>query len=244
MKMLVTRPEPDAGETAARLRALDIEPVIVPLLEFRTLPTSLPDPQGFAALALTSANALRALDARGLTGRYHGLRVYAVGNHTAEAASEAGFADVVSAGGNVGDLADLLAHSGLTGPVLYPAAKDQSGDLAKSLAPFGVMVVTARIYEMIAVAELPGEVLSALSGGEIGAALFYSRRTAQTFVDRAATLHLPKSVKTRLGMLCISEQVAAPLVEARFVRVGLADYPSEDAMMALALAFARDQSSA
>ena len=32
----------------------------------------------------------------------------------------------------------------------------------------------------------------------------------------------------RLGMLCLSETVAEPLVAAHFVRVGLADYPSED----------------
>ena len=42
-------------------------------------------------------------------------------------------------------------------------------------------------------------------------------------------------------MLCLSEAVAEPLLAAHFVRVGLADHPSEEAMMALALSFARDQ---
>lgn len=239
--MLVTRPEPEAGETAARLRALDIEAVVFPLLSYRTLPTSLPEPRGFAGLALTSAGALRALAERGQIDRYHGLKVYAVGDRTAEAARAAGFGDVTSAGGNLADLVDLLAHAGLKGPILYPAAKHQSGDLAKSLAPFGVMVVTARVYEMIVADGLPDGLLASLAAGEIAAALFYSRRTAEAFVEKAVDFHLPRSVKTRLGMLCLSEQVAEPLVEARFVRVGLADHPSEDAMMALALAFARDQ---
>jgi uroporphyrinogen-III synthase len=241
MKMLVTRPEPEAAETAARLRALDIEPVVFPLLRFATLPTSLPDAQGFAAMALTSASALRALGERGELDRYRGLKAYAVGNHTAEAARTSGFADVVSAGGSLADLAELLAHARLGGPVFYPAARDQSGDLAKSLAPYGVMVVTARVYEMIAAPALPDDLLASLAAGEIGAALFYSRRTAETFIDKAAAFHLPRAVKTKLGMLCISEQVAAPLIEERFVRIGLADYPSEEGMMALALAFARDQ---
>ena len=44
-----------------------------------------------------------------------------------------------------------------------------------------------------------------------------------------------------LGMLCLSENVAAPLIGAHFVRVGLADHPSEEAMLGLALSFARDQ---
>jgi uroporphyrinogen-III synthase len=55
---------------------------------------------------------------------------------------------------------------------------------------------------------------------------------------------LDRSVRTRLGVLCLSEAVAQPLVDAHFVRVGLADYPSEEAMMGLALSFARDHNGA
>ena len=58
VRLLVTRPEPDASETAARLRALDIEAVVMPLLFAETLATTLPPTPGFAALAITSANDL------------------------------------------------------------------------------------------------------------------------------------------------------------------------------------------
>ena len=240
-KMLVTRPQPDASETAAKLMALEIEPVVFPLLSHKTLQTGLPDAAGFAAMALTSGNALRALAERNEIARYRGLKVYAVGEKTAAEARAHGFADVIAGGGTLGDLAAQLAHARLKGPILYPAAKHQSGDLAKSLAPYGVMVVTARIYEMVPAAELPDELLAALASGEIEAALFYSRRTAETFVECAADYHLPKAVKTRLGMLCLSEAIAEPLVLARFVRIGLADFPNEEAMMSLCLSFARDQ---
>lgn len=238
--MLVTRPEPDASDTAARLEALDIETTVCPLLTFEPLQTSLPDPRGFAALALTSANTLRALEARGALDPYMGLRVFTVGGRTAAEARARGFSDVTSAGGTLADLAELLAHAGLEGPVFYPAARQQSGDLAKSLAPFGVMVITAPVYAMNPVAALPVEVRETLAGGGIEAAMFYSRRTAETFV-RLATDGLGRAARTRLGVLCISEAVAEPLVGAHFVRVSLADYPSEEAMMGLALSFARDQ---
>ena len=46
VRLLVTRPEPDASETAARLRALDIEAVVSPLLLARTLTTTLPAAPG------------------------------------------------------------------------------------------------------------------------------------------------------------------------------------------------------
>jgi len=238
--MLVTRPEPDASETAARLAALDIDATVCPLLSFATLPTSLPDPNGFAALALTSGNALRALEERGALASCLGLKVYTVGDRTAERARAAGFRQVESAGGAFGDLVDLLAHRKPSGPVLYPAGRDQSGDLAKSLAPYGVMVIVAQVYAMDRVAALPAAVMADLAGGGIAAALFYSRRTAEAFAALAAP-RLDTGVRRRLGMLCISEQVAEPLMDAHFVRVGLADHPSEEGMMGLALSFARDQ---
>lgn len=238
--MLVTRPDPDAGETAARLAALDIETALFPLLIHHTLPTSLPDPQGFAGVALTSTNALRALEERGALAGYTGLPAYAVGDRTAAAAREMGFTSVESAGGAFGDLVDLLAHTGINGPIFYPAARDPSGDLAKSLAPFGVMVITTQVYAMNAVTELAPQILGELEDGSIDAVLFYSRRTAQTFA-KLCDGKLSRLSRLELGMLCMSEAVAEPLVDAHFVRVGLADHPSEEAMMALALSFARDQ---
>ncbi len=241
--MLVTRPEPDASDTAARLQALAIEPVIAPLLTQQALRTSLPDRKGFAAIAVTSSNAIRALEERGALAAYLDLPLYAVGDKTASLARAKGFAKVVSAGGSLADLAELLAHLKLKGPVFYPAGREQSGDLAKSLAPYGVMVITALIYTMTRVQSLSEAIIGTLEAGGIAAALFYSRRTATAFVELCGN-RLSRASKARLGMLCLSEGIAEPLIGAHFVRVGLADYPSEEAMMGLALSFARDQNRA
>jgi uroporphyrinogen-III synthase len=231
VRLLVTRPEPDASETAARLRALDIEAVVDPLLRSVTLPTTLPPAEGFAALAITSANALRVLDERGEIARLQTLPVYTVGDKSAAVARQMGFAQVESAGGNAHDLVALLAGAGVDGPVLYPTGRHQAADLAKALAPHGVMVITAAIYEMVPAERLAADIAA------VDGALFYSRRTAETFARLApADAH-----RSRPGMLCLSEAVAAPLMAAHFVRVSLADHPSEEAMMALALSFARDQ---
>ncbi|MDB5614885.1 MAG: uroporphyrinogen-III synthase, partial [Devosia sp.] len=127
----------------------------------------------------------------------------------------------------------------MRGPIFYPTGKHQSADLAKALAPLGVMVATAKIYEMVAVEALPETVLDALCSGEIRAVLAYSRRTAEIFVSLTQTLD--RAQRQSIGMLCISEAVAEPLLAAHFNRIGLADSPDEDAMMALALAFAREQ---
>jgi uroporphyrinogen-III synthase len=237
--MLVTRPEPDASDTAARLDALGIEAVVAPLLVQETLPADLPNPEAIAAIALTSANALRALETRQAIERFRQVPVYTVGDRTADLAEELGFVMVTSASGDFSDLAELLAHSRIDGPIFYPSGRDVSADLGRSLEPFGREVITVPVYAMNAATALPDEVADDLQAGEIGAALFYSRRTAECFV-RVAEAVMDRRRRMELGVLCMSEAVAAPLVDAHFVRVGLAERPDEDAMMGLALSFARD----
>ena len=242
VRMLVTRPEPDASDTASRLRALDIEPVIEPLLRTEILNTTLPDPEGFAALAVTSGNALRALHERGELHHFVKLPVYAVGERTAQLARSFGFPEVNSADGNLSDLAALIGRQRAPGPVFHPAGLNQAGDLAAALAPHGILAVTTPVYAMRMTEEIQMTTATALQSGAIAAALFYSPRTAEAFVN--VSHRLGPEPRSRLGILCLSEAVAAPLLAAHFVRVGLADHPSEDAMMALALSFARDQNPA
>jgi uroporphyrinogen-III synthase len=238
MKMLVTRPEPDAQATLARLDALGIEAIAAPAMVRRTLDASLPPPDGFTAMVLTSANAIRALADRDMLAPYRHLPVFAVGDRTAHEASEAGFTRVSSAAGAFQDLVNAMTIARMKGPIFYPAGKHQSADLAKALAPLGVMVATAKVYDMVAIDALPEAILAEL-GGEIGAVLAYSRRSAEIFAGLAASLSRDR--RSRLAMLCLSEAVAEPLLEARFSRISLADRPDEDAMMSLALAFAREQ---
>ena len=239
-RMLITRPEPDASLSAVRLQALGIEPVVVPLLQRVALPEPLPPAEGFAALALTSSNALRTLEERGALAAYRHLPAFAVGDGTAETARLLGFDRVTSAGGSFADLVAVLAQGRPGGPVFYPCARHAVGDLGKSLSPFGIAVATTRLYDMVPIGALPEPVRAELRAGLFDAALFYSRRTAETFASLADGI-VPREARTRIGMLCLSENIAVPLIEAHFVRVSLADHPSEDAMMTLALSFARDQ---
>lgn len=238
VKMLVTRAEPDAQATLARLDALGIEAIAAPVMVRQTLDASLPPANGFTAMVLTSANTIRSLQDRGMLDQYRHLPVFAVGDRTAREATDAGFERVSSAAGALQDLINAMTIARVPGPIFYPTGKHQSADLAKALAPLGVMVATAKIYDMVAIDALPAQVLAEL-GGHIGAVLAYSRRSAEIFATLAAGL--PREKRNGLAMLCLSETVAEPLLEARFNRISLADRPDEDAMMSLALAFAREQ---
>ncbi len=239
-RILVTRAEPDAADTAARLDALGLDPVRAPLLEMHPVPASLPTPDALGGVALTSANALRALEEGGRLTPYLHLPVFTVGDRTASHARNAGFANVTSAGGDVEALAALIRDRAPVGPVFYPAARHTARDLTTALAPAGISVHTVHVYEMAPAETLAPAIATGLREGTIGAVSLYSRRTAATFVGLAGSV-LTHDQRAGLAMLCLSDNVAEPLLGEGFTRVALADYPSEEAMMALALSFARAQ---
>src|SRR4051812_49891863 len=94
-RLLVLRPQPGADATLGKARALGLDTVAVPLFEIEPVEWQAPQAAGFDGLLLTSANAVR-FGGEGL-GELRGLKVYAVGEATAEAARAAGF-DVAAVG--------------------------------------------------------------------------------------------------------------------------------------------------
>ena len=240
VRVLVTRPEPDAGDTARRLAALGCVPDVFPLTRMHVTRVRLPEPTGLSGLIVTSANALRALAERGALEAYRALPLFAVGARTAAAARAAGFAEVTSAGGDAAMLIDLVsAHAG-AGTYFYPAAEETARNLPKALAASGRLVIAARVYRMEPVPRLDPAVAARLEAGELAAALVYSRRAAMLFAELTELVLSPRR-RRELTLVCLSENVAAPLVSHGFVRIVLADFPSEEAMMAATLSFSRGQ---
>ena len=119
-QLLLLRPEPGLSASAERARALGMDVLGVPL--FRVEPTQwqAPDPAGYDALLLTSANAVR--HAGSELGALKRLPVHAVGNATATAARDAGFA--VASVGEAG-VAELLARLPGRQRLLHLAGEDR-----------------------------------------------------------------------------------------------------------------------
>src|SRR5262245_11738309 len=126
MAVLVTRPAPDNAATARALLVRGFEPMLAPMLTFQALPFQIEWTREFRGLILTSTNALRAIAASPDLARLQGLAVYAVGNRTAEAARQAGFANVHAADGDASALRELIAAKSPekrgASPLLYLAA--------------------------------------------------------------------------------------------------------------------------
>jgi len=97
--VIVLRPEPGASETIKRAREVGLEAVSIPLFEVEPVAWEASDVASFDGLLLTSANAVRHSGEQ--LARLLGLKVYAVGQATADAARAAGFEVAATGDGGV-----------------------------------------------------------------------------------------------------------------------------------------------
>src|SRR6185437_1733472 len=100
--------------------------------------------------------------------------VFAVGDASAAAARLAEFRSVASAGGDVADLAALVAArlSPQQGALVHIAGSEVAGDLAGTLGRAGFSLRRAVLYEARAATALPDEAAAALRQGALDVALF------------------------------------------------------------------------
>jgi uroporphyrinogen-III synthase len=233
VRLLVTRPEADGERTAAALRQCGHEAVLAPLLRIDTLVPAELGGGPWSALAVTSANAVHAIEQHPRRAALLPLPLFAVGARTAATARAAGFAKVVAAGGDLGELAQRIRRSLRSHDrLLYLAGEERSGDLARDLAGAGIDVRTVVVYRAVKADGFPRAIGAALAAGQIDGVLHFSRRSAQSYLDCAAAAGVLERA-LRVLHFCLSRQVAEPLADAGAEAVRIAARPEEAALIDL-----------
>lgn len=234
VRLLVTRPEPDAVRTAQALRARGHAVTVASLLRMEPMAgVKLPTGPWSGVLA-TSANAVRAAGHLGWLGAVQNLPLLGVGERTADAARAAGFADVRSADGDAGDLTRLAvaAFAGAQAPVLYLAGEQRAQDLAGVLGAQGIKAETVVVYRMAAVATLPPPVRDTLAAGGIEGVLHYSRRTADIYLACATADGILEAACAPVHF-CLSADIAARIKAGGGRTVKVAARPDEASLLSL-----------
>jgi uroporphyrinogen-III synthase len=236
MAVLVTRPQPDNEATAATLRARGFEVVLAPMLRFEALAFHDDSDAHYDAVIVTSANALRGFEQHPSGQRLLKLPLFAVGEHTTDAARHAGFGHVIAAHGDVAALREAVLASvkakqlKKAGTLLYLAGADLARDLAGDLGERGFTVVTHTTYRMIPAAELPPAAREGFAANQVAAVLHYSRRSARAFLQATRTAGVEISALA-VPQCCISDAVASVVRDAGATQVLTASRPDENALL-------------
>jgi uroporphyrinogen-III synthase len=231
MNLLVTRPAADAEALAAVLMALGHSVSIDPVIDI--VPTEHPAPATGpgTVLLFTSANGVRVWGTK--TRARDGI-VYAVGDHTAAAAREIGFASVESASG---DAAALFRRIGATGwssgtAFLHVRGEAVQGDLVGSLRQSGFAAEEYVAYRAQPCASLAQRTCDDLAEARLDGVLLYSARTAGHFTRLVAAAGRLDMVD-RIVAYCLSQAVADACRALNFARLAVAPQPTQAALVAL-----------
>lgn len=239
-RVLITRPEPAARKTAAKLKTLGYEPVLLPLFRTIFLQSAVQFIAGeFAALVFTSRNAVAAFaaDSAGCAlGK--NLPVYVVGDATAKAASAAGYHDIRIGTGTGHDLAHLIGRDQASGQLqinpncslLYLAGAERKPDFEAALEKAEIAVTISEIYRMEKISYTTDFLKSDILSPFPKFFLLYSANAARRFVEifLAQANVLPD---VPVIAVCLSQEVAAALPEVLRANARIAIAPNEAALL-------------
>lgn len=230
MRLLVTRPAVEAEATAEQLRGLGHAPIICPLLIVRQLTGVEVDLNGVQALLFTSAAGARAFAA---LRSERSVPAITVGDATAETARALRFMSVRSAQGDGSALVEYVRETldPARGALLHITGADII-DIAPGLTAAGFEYRRAILYEAAPVTALPQQAASAIRGGAFDGVLFFSPRSANTFVRLLQQAGLTGRCRDAQAF-CLSPAIAGEAAALPWTSVHTAPAPNQAALLAL-----------
>jgi uroporphyrinogen-III synthase len=233
MHVLITRPEPDAGELKSELEALGHTVSVEPMLHIELLPIPGDAFAGAQAILATSRNAVRALAVSAALSPALELPIFTVGASTAELARASGFRHVIAGAGAARDLVALVEAEAdrAKGPLVHVAGEHLAFDLAAAIAGRGYEVRNLTAYRAVAARAFTGQTAQRIASGGVDAVLLMSPRTAAIFAQLVEVAGV-KEGASRLIYVCLSESVAEALGGLAPRRREIAAAPNLAAMLA------------
>lgn len=223
LKVIVTRTEPFAQDTADALQTLGLCPVISPMLTIHQNPPH-PEP-------ITSARHLVFTSATGVRPTAHcrhaeDVTVWCVGPTTANAAETAGFRKVIEGPGNADALAAMII-SALPRPqglFVHVANQDAAGRLVAQLKEAGFEAEFLALYRTEPAAALTPDAQAVLASEAPCLILLHSAKAA-------AALAATQPDLSRAFLVAISEAALAPLKGRAGLGERIAHNPRESDLM-------------
>lgn len=232
MKVLVTRAEPAASETASRLADAGHEPVLLPLFEIIDTGATIPDTD-YDAIVFTSRNAVLVLQARKWSPLKKDFPVFCVGSKTRDEAAKLGFTNTHTANGGGAELAKLIKQHDFKGATfLYASTPKKSFDMAEALNNIGIKVITSDIYQSKPALPSYDAFNHAMSYLSTGYALVYSALSSKHFANLIEQ-HKHTETLENITLIGISGQAIEPLKHFKWKSVSSAASPDEAEMFKL-----------
>lgn len=205
MNILITRPLIDAEDLMGKLFSLGHKIIHIPTLKVKPVTNQKCDAKNYDAFIFTSANAIRNLK---LLNEDKKKLCFCVGSITEKIVRQKGYANTISAGGNVNALKNIILNSDFDKKkkIAYFCGDYISTDLDLDLKREGYLVDKVINYSSEKIVDLNNENEKILNNHPPDIIFVYSKRSAESFVELVKKYTL-NGLMTGSRVLCISEKV-------------------------------------
>lgn len=229
MRLLLTRPEDELIKTKKKLEDKGHSVILSPVLEIRYSSILLKNNQ--SALAITSKNAIKALQVLPDFTKQLFRPIFCVGDATADFARKAGFKTVFSAAGRVDDLVRLIFFH--NPPLItYVCGCERRGNLEGKLRAGGIQTDVVEGYRADFANCLSSDAEKALREGRVDGILFYSARSAKAYLTLTKK-HQISHLTNLLTYFCLAKSVAKVFDGDNKKHIVVASHPDEESLLQL-----------
>lgn len=234
MRVLVTRPEPDASSTKAALEEAGHSAVLSSLMNISFMPVNDLGEGLIQAIVFTSRNAVRALSRSPALQNLLEVPVFAVGKGTAKDAHDLGFHGVMEGPGDAAGLFDvILANANPSGGrLIHFAGFRLAFDLESALREHGFEIETVRCYKADAAETLSQDAKVAMREGHLDVVLLMSPEASRTYVRLLEASGLTGKAQ-EIACACISQATADALAPFNPAQVEVSLRPNSEEVLAL-----------
>lgn len=174
---LLTRPYQQSFAMSKALEGRGILCFIEPMLKVVALKKI--TPKGYKTLIITSRNTLDFLESLSFD-----MTIYCVGKFVEKSLKAKGIHNIYSFTSIV-ELLEFIKTkpSQSLGSILYAAGESKTIDIEASLKPLGYLIQTKTLYKTETPKTLSLDLIKLLKNGEVRLISFFSKKTAETFVN-------------------------------------------------------------
>jgi len=229
MHILLTRQLDDCSDLIFRFRKLGHMVSHLPLLNFKKVPYDHKLIKNCRSIIFTSANAIKFLETKEIDKK---IKCFCVGSSTEKKAKSVGFLNIISAGGNVRNLKELILQNFNTsdGNMVYVSGEIISTDLDHQLINQGYSINRVINYEAIHNQIFENDFIEKLKTNMPNIVYIYSYNSAQSFLNFIKNERI-ESLWMDTNLMCMSEKTSSILNEIKWKKIFLFNPGEEEFLL-------------
>ena len=217
MHILFTRPLEDSEELILKFNNLGHKVSHMPVIEIEKVEYEKINFLDYKAIIFTSANALKFLDTKLIDKK---IICFCVGSSTEKKALSLGFQNIITAGGNVRTLKELILQNfnSSDGKMLYISGEIISNDLDKNLISMGYNIKRVINYTSKPNHQLDETFIEKLRSNMPDIVYVYSQNSALSFLKLINNYKL-NDFWMNTNLMCISEKSSSVLNKIKWKKI-------------------------